>query len=232
MLKITMKDGSVSAVSRIAFPMPIYIDAEKFDAFRDAVNALSDSELMDALKKAQKEADEDSDEYAVATDKINALNECGFFHGNDATADILSDGAVRAFCIGISFIPCKAVKRGFAQLYSDAIEYAVTYKESTAWTAQRKQDFNALKDAMCTLFNDTFSAWKKDGFELKLSSKAVNSFLDALYHPVNGNVKKGTERVTKMKREDIYSAYRLYMMSVNMCTGVFAEEKVKTITTF
>lgn len=234
MLSIKVKD-EVITVSRIACKTPNYISDS--EAFQKMVYALADDNQRTALKRiisdGEKEDATDTAKQAgeKAEEKLEAIVKSGLSLSDEV---LNANRLARAFAIGIGFIKCNQVLMGFDKVYDLAMKYAVTYKESTSWTQERKDDFTKIREAWTTLFQDSFGEYMNKGYQLKLSSKAINTWLDAMYTYTDKNGGKGTAktRATAYKRANIYEAFKLAMQAVNVCTGASFAEKVTTITVF
>lgn len=233
MLKIK-KTANGLAATRINFVIPCYINVDQRNNFKNSVYALADYVLVDKLNKTANiiaETDEDQKKADVATEKLECISGLELSSNADWTSD---NKLARCFAIGIGFIKSEAVPHGFVEIYDKAISYAKTYKESTAWDEERKDKFTEIRDDLESWFNVTFSNDErmKEGFSLKISSKAMNGFLDSLYFLENRNQSKGTERTTFWMKKSLQDAFVEAMKAINASTGVINEKKGKTIKVF
>lgn len=224
MLKIKYDNEGTMTIDRVSFPAPCYIDGETLKDFRDSVFAVADDALFKSLEPdlSANEGDEEEQEKAF---KLRELRASGL------RSYACWEREHYAFAIGIDFIPCKAVPEEYSEVHTLAIRYARTYKGVESWSDERKAEFKKLKTAMSECFMKIFRDVLKEGFELKLSSKAVAGYVHTLYHTSNQN-KKGS-RGTMWKAESIYKGFKFYMQAINVCTGVAHDEKRgKTINVF
>ena len=213
----TTKEGEL-IIDRVGFRTPVYLKPELAEEFRHQVFSLSDEQLITRL------SDTESINYDV--DKLNMAEDA-----RETYNGTYSKG-VRCFAIGLNMIKADAVPECFTQIYNDIVSYAKTYKNSTAWGETRTAHFNRIRDAIVSAFPVWFAGWMKEGFELKITAKAVNDFISKSYHTVNSN-SKDSHRDTVYKTENPYKVFQFVMMSINTCTGVTrAEKSKKTINVF
>lgn len=233
MLKFRTKNGELLC-ERISFNVPNYLDTDISEDFYERVFSLSDDELLTRLKNAidtESQMEEPDEEYLEELElKVSMVKARSDF--STCNSDIRTDRAVRSFAIGLDMVTPTNVCKEFVALYDIAVKYCHTYSADSAdWSEQRKADFVAIRKAMIDCFVSVMGTWVKSGFELKLTSKAVNGFLHSLYF-IDNKTDKTKKRFSMWKTLDIYQGFKAYMMSINTVTGVTKAEKTVTIKVF
>lgn len=228
-------DNNVTiTVERIGFRRPAYIadDAEVLKAFRAEVNKSADYATFTALLNTVSNAT-DADKAEKAETKLDAMRKCSFA---TATGIDTNNRLAKAVSIGLGWRKLskeEGIPEEFAKVYDLGVAYAKKHLGICTWGADRKADFNAVRDAMVVCFDKLSDGQRKEGFSFKLSAKSVESFIAKLYTELakTDSGKKGKTPVSGSKFVvlDIRSAFSAYMVCVNGCTGVVLPEG-KTVT--
>lgn len=231
-LEKTKVDGEVVSqayvAERISFAKPAYINTDNIADFRDTCFRLSDyiriTDAVKALEKSGKNAD---------LEKVQAmLHETSLpyhfdYDEDEQTCDFHIDypdnvsRLVWGFCIGLDFVKPDRVPVGFSDTYIVIRKYLNDYLDCNDWDEVRKQKYNEIRTSCEDIMNEVIRSDEraKQDFNLHLSAKAFNLFLNACKIMNNQNDKKLTRAtVVKMKKPE--ECYKELMKAVNTCTGV------------
>ena len=223
MLRIRISENKnhemVATGERISFRKPAFITDENIKAFREAVFAWSDERQLETLTNK-------SEEKTTVADELKRE----YLEENNIVSGYSNDKLVKLVGFGLDFGNLKSENDNFPVVYNKAVKYRKKYHDSIEWDENRKKEFNAVRDAMINCFNKILQASVFDSdFELKISSKHVESFMTGCY-----GLQTKTDGKIDKKRGQVWKAfgmlkgYKAYCKAVTDAVGIYSTDK-KTI---
>ncbi len=202
---------------RYGFKRPYFVPEETWVSFRNEVFAFSD--YVQLRKLSEKEDLESGD-----IEKMEVLKKTAKKDVSDL-AKLVTDG--------LKWYSGKhGITEEFNRLYLASVSYQKKYIGEPDWDETRIERFTAIKNMMISVFNSYLNNADLPEFQLKLSSKYVEMFLNPLFGldaKSSGDKKSG--HVTGICEKSLApaKAFRIFAMVILMNSGVTPKQKVVTV---